>query len=159
MASRIKTNYYVDGNTVRRLEGEPEERRQRALERERELRRRESLRAARKNQERALHMDLPHVLFCTMGIALTCLVCVMYINLQTEVTGHLKTIASLQSQVSDVRSDNDAALRRIEAAGDLNSVKNKAVNELGMGYATPEQIVVYSVHIDDYMDQYSDIPQ
>ncbi len=32
----LKTNYYIDGNTVRRLEGEPEERRQRELEREQE---------------------------------------------------------------------------------------------------------------------------
>lgn len=32
--SGLKTNYYVDGNTVRRLEGEPEERRQRQLQKE-----------------------------------------------------------------------------------------------------------------------------
>ena len=37
--------------------------------------------------------------------------------------------------------------------------KDVAINELGMNYATEDQIVYYKVENNNYMDQYSDIPQ
>ena len=40
----------------------------------------------------------------------------------------------------------------------LSEIKDKAINELGMVYATNSQIVYYSVDGSDYMSQYQDIP-
>ena len=33
------------------------------------------------------------------------------------------------------------------------------MNQLGMTYASEEQVVYYSVENNNYMDQYSDIPE
>ena len=41
----------------------------------------------------------------------------------------------------------------------LDAIKEKAINELGMFYATQDQIVYYSVDKTDYMNQYNEIPQ
>lgn len=70
----FKTNYYVDGNTVRRLEGEPEERRRRQLEKEQELRRRKHRHAAKRNQERAMQHEsgICFVLHCCIDLNLCC---------------------------------------------------------------------------------------
>jgi hypothetical protein len=71
----------------------------------------------------------------------------------------MKTIAALESQVTDLKADNDANYKRITTSVDLNEVKDIAMNQLGMTYATEEQIIYYSVENSNYMDQYSDIPQ
>lgn len=156
--SDLKTNYYVHGNTVRRLEGEPEERRQRRLEREQEIRRREHRYAAKRNQEKALRMNFGYVFFCTLALILTCGVCVTYIQLQSDILGRMKHISKLEGQVTDLRADNDAAMKRIELSTDLDVVKEKAMG-LGMKYAAEGQIIYYSVEDNDYMNQHADIPQ
>lgn len=156
--SEFKTNYYVDGNTVRRLEGEPEERRRRKLEKERALRKRQKRKVARRNQERALHMSLGYVLFCTAALALACLACIAYIQLQADITNRTKSISRLESQVANLRADNDAEKKRIELSVDLNEIKQRAL-EAGMKYARKDQILYYSVQSDDFMNQYSDIPK
>lgn len=154
----LKTNYYVDGNTVRRLEGEPEERRQKQLEKEKRQRRQTSRRVAKRNQEKALRMNLGYIVFCTMAIMVTCGVCVTYIRLQSDITSRMKHISALESQITDLKADNDAATKRIDLSTDLEAVKERAIRELGMKYAGESQIIYYSVGDSDFMDQYADIP-
>lgn len=154
----FKTNYYVDGNTVRRLEGEPEERRRKQLEKERKERQKKNRRVARRNQEKALRMSMGYVSFCTMAVLISCVVCVTYIQLQSDITSRMKHISTLESQITDLKADNDAAIKRIDLSTDLEDVKYKAIHELGMKYAGPGQIVYYTVEDSDYMNQYSDIP-
>ena len=154
----FKTNYYVYGNTVRRLEGEPEERRRKQLEKERKERQKKNRRVARRNQEKALRMSMGYVSFCTMAVLISCVVCVTYIQLQSDITSRMKHISTLESQITDLKADNDAAIKRIDLSTDLEDVKYKAIHELGMKYAGPGQIVYYTVEDSDYMNQYSDIP-
>lgn len=155
----FKTNYYVDGNTVRKLEGEPEERRQRQLEKERRQQKQINRHVARRNQEKALRMNMGYVIFCTMAVLITCGVCVTYIQLQSDITSRMKHISKLESQIADLKADNDAAIKRIDLSTDLENVKYKAIHELGMKYAGPAQIVYYTVEDSDFMNQYSDIPK
>ena len=41
---------------------------------------------------------------------------------------------------------------------DLNQIKEKAIGELDMVYASQDQVAYYSIEDTDYMTQYSDIP-
>lgn len=154
----LKTNYYVDGNTVRRLEGEPEERRQRELEREQEKKRRKNRRAAKRNQERAKRLSMGYVVFCSTAVILLGIVCGTYIHYQSDIISRTKNISALESQIADLKADNDAAIKRIGLSVDLDSIKEQALG-YGMKYALPEQIIYYSIEDNDYMNQYSDIPE
>lgn len=153
----MKTNYYVDGNTVRKLYGEPEERARRAEEERRKRQHRENVRAARRNQERASYMSFGHVLFCTLATVLVVMASIAYIDLQTEVNTHLRRISNIEAQVTDLRTDNDALERRIATSVDIDTIREKATKELGMHYAAEGQIITFSVSEGDYMNQYSDI--
>ena len=155
---RVTTNIYVDGNTVRRLETAPDYHREREERKQRE-KRRHNEHVARRNQERALHMDRGYVAFLTIAALMTALVSAAYIKLQSEMTGRLKNIAALESTVSDLKADNDSAYKRISTSVDLDTVKDVAMNQLGMVYAGADQIVYYTVENDDYMNQYSEIPE
>ena len=153
--------YTVDGNTVRRVEAEPDYRRQQRERQDKEerenLRRRR--RAAARNREKELRMSKSYVVFLTMAVTVFGVFCGTYIKLQSDVTARMKAIARLESQITDLKADNDEAYKRINTTIDLDGIRNTAINELGMFYATEDQIVYYSVDRNDYMNQYTEIPQ
>lgn len=159
-------NYYVEGNTVRRAEAAPDytqaerlrKERQERIAREQEEEHRRRARIARRNQERALRMSRRYVLFLTMAVLMFGCVAGFYIKFQSDVTTRMKTISSLESQIADLKAENDEAYKRINTAIDLDSIKNTAMTEYGMSYARESQIIYYSVGEDDYMHQYSEIP-
>ena len=152
-----QTEEYVEGNTVRKIERAPQYEGQ---ERRKQKKRNSSHTVTvRRNQEKALRMSKSYVVFLTMAVTVFGIFCGAYIKLQSDVTARMKKIASLESQVTDLKADNDEAYKRINTAVDLDAIKEKAINELGMFYATQDQIVYYSVDKTDYMNQYNEIPQ
>jgi cell division protein FtsB len=166
MAERMKRTtdggkaYYIDGNTVRRLEAVPDYRRERKqhIDEQRDKERRKKERAARINRERELRANRRYAAFLTMVVLVFGIFAGFYINLQSDVTAKMKSIASLESKIEDLRADNDEAVKRINTAVDIEAIRDTAINELGMSYAKESQIIYYTVSEDDYMNQYSDIP-
>lgn len=156
----MKNGNYIDGNTVRRMEAAPDYRREREehIRREREKEQQRRQRAIRRNQERALRTSKSYVAFMTMAVLVFATFTGLYIKIQSDVTVRMKTIASLESQIADVKADNDEAFKRINTSVNMEAVRNAAMTELGMSYAKESQIVYYSVDDDDYMNQYSEIP-
>jgi len=160
-----KMMYYTDGNTVRKMQAAPaampdyreERKRRQQEEQEAELRRQK--RIARKNQEKALRTSRRYVVFLSMGAVIFALFAGAYIKIQSDITARMKTISRLESQISALKAENDEAIKRMSTAVDLEVIKETAINELGMFYATSDQIVYYTVENDDYMNQYIEIPE
>ncbi len=159
--------YYVEGNTVRRMQAVPKERPERETreqpqrrqpDRQQEQEQNRRRRIARRNQERALRMSRSYVVFLTMAVAVFGAFAGISIQLQSDVTARIKNISRLESQIADLTADNDEAYKRISMTVDLDSIRNYAMQVLGMSYAKESQIVYYSVGNDDYMNQYGEIP-
>ncbi len=157
---RRKNDYYVDGNTVRRAEAAPDYR-QRRLERineEEEAKERRRRRMVRREQERTLRVGRSYLTFLTMVMIVFGVFAGTYIKIQSDVTSRMDTVSNLESQIADLKAENDEAYKRLSTSVDLESVKKTALEELGMSYVKESQIVYYSVGDDDYMNQYGDIP-
>lgn len=161
MESNRRNAYRVDGNTVRRMEAAPDYRQERIRREEKkqeeELRRRK--RAAARNREKELRMSKSYVVFLTMAVTVFGIFCSTYVKMQSDMTSRMKKIAVLESQIADLKADNDEAYKRINTAADLENIRNTAINDLGMFYATEDQIVYYTVDKSDYMNQYGEIPE
>lgn len=112
---------------------------------------------ARRNRERAGHMNFGYVLFLTFAIVITGIGCLQYLKLQSEITNSVKRISVLESRLNEIKAENDDTESRIKGAVGLEEIKKRAMNELGMQYATPEQIVKYESDDTDYVRQYIDI--
>lgn len=157
------SKYYVDGSTVRKLNAAPEEY---PFEREQltqeERRRRAQIKKkraiAQKERERALRLNLTYTLFLIASVIVTVAACVVYLNLQHEITRTNKQIASLESQLATVTNENLAMEERINSAVDLAKVYHMAVNEFEMTAITEGQIYYYSNNSEDYVKQYARIP-
>jgi len=166
MARRMNdgTPTYIEGNTVRRQQSVPN-RRQTAPERqpvlpdktrEEIIRDRERRLSAKRNLNRALSINPGYVLFLTAATAVCFCACILFVHLQSNITTHMSVITSLETQISDLKSDNEAAENRLESEMTLAEVKQRAA-ELGLVYPSSAQIQCYSVENSDYMNQYSDV--
>ena len=154
-------NYYVNGNTVRELEAPVRrEERERSREELEQIRRRKHRRsAARRNRQRELQMSRGYVAFLTVCVLMTAFSSVMLVQMQAQMTSRMRSVASLESQVIDLKADNDARYKNLTTSVDLNHIKEVATKKLGMSYPKEKQVVYYTVENTNFMDQYSDIPK
>lgn len=154
-------DYYIDGNTIRRIETAPDYRRERRerIEREREEEQKRKRRRARRNQANAMRESKSYVAFLTMAVLVFGTVAGMYIAVQSDITARMAAITKLESQIADLKADNDEAYKRIRTAVDLEQVRDAAINQMGMSYVKESQIIYYTVGEDDYMTQHGEIPK
>ena len=153
--------YYVNGSTVRELDAQPVRRPARPDRRkiEEEQRRKSRRNAARRNRERALYMSRGYVMFLSACVLVIACAAVNLIQMQSQVSQRMKNIAALESQITDLKADNDARYKEIVTSVDLEYIKDVAINQLGMHYANKDQVIYFSVENGNFMDQYGDIPK
>ncbi|MCR5502990.1 MAG: hypothetical protein K6F53_08270 [Lachnospiraceae bacterium] len=82
-----------------------------------------------------------------------------YIQLLNSVKDDVKSISVMESRLENIREDNDDAIRRINSAEDIESIRRVAIQELGMRYAKEAQIVMISGEEEDYLVQIRNIPE
>ena len=130
-------------------------------QRERERRAEEEARAKKAHRKHVATLRAHKLTTISMIIAafLACGLFVGYVSLQNDITTRMKHISSLENQISEIKADNNVAQSRIATSTNLADIKNSALTELGMVYATSSQIVYYSMGTEDYMSQYKDIPK
>ncbi|MDD6326496.1 MAG: cell division protein FtsL [Lachnospiraceae bacterium] len=147
---RVSNTYYTEGTAARQLDV------RRAIEEEP---RRELSHGTRKNREKAHHMNFGYVLFLAVAMLVAGYVLIGYIQMQAELTSQYEQIASLESELNYLRLYNEDELARINSAVNLEDIKQVAIGELGMVYATEGQIVFYENEGSDYVRQVADIPK
>lgn len=142
-----ESSMYVYGNTARQLQTMPAERRP--------VRKNH---ATRRNRERALHMNVGYVLFLGMALMAVGFVLISYLRLKSDITNSVKNIARMESQLNSLKLDNDERLSRISSSTNLEEVKQRAIQELGMQYAGEGQIIIFNSEDNDYVIQKGEIP-
>jgi cell division protein FtsL len=104
-------------------------------------------------------MNKGYILVMAISIVLVCIVLMSYVKLQSEMTNHISNISSLESELNDKKLANDETYTKIMSSVDLEEIKRIAVQELGMKYAKEGQVIEYEGEGNDYVRQYSDIPE
>ena len=142
---------YVDGNTVRKLEPE------RISE---PIRRRDSRTgsAVRRNQEKALQMNVPYLLMLMAAMGCMLYICVSYIHIQSDMSARMNSIKGLEQELAELKTQNDALETQINTFVDLDHIYKVATEELGMVYANKDQVLLYNRTESEYVRQYEDIP-
>ena len=151
---RANTTTYrteVQGNVVRKVEVAAPERRERvdgpvAVPR-------------RNRRQESGNLSVPYCIFLAVACVLTLAIGSYYLQQQALATSSQKTIASLESQLAELKKTNADDLNRIESSINLDEIRDIAINELGMVYATSENVVMYENTKQNYVSQYEEIPQ
>lgn len=151
---RPVSHSYVYGNTARTVM--PAQKPKRSV---REERRPVIDHTVRRNQEKALHMDLPYVIMLTLAAVCVLYICVSYLQVQSSISARIHNIEGLEQDLELLKSENDALHTRINTSVDLEHVYKVATEELGMVYANRYQILLYDKTESEYVRQYEDIPK
>ena len=152
---RNQRRLYVYGNTVRQAETVPV---RAPKARPAEPKRRTSRQVAR-NRNRAMSISPAYAVFLTAAAVCAVLVCVLYLNLQSDVVNRSEQVTALQERLSELTEANDTRYNAAVDSVDLETVRDKAMNEMGMVYASEGMVVEYDSPAGDYVKQYSDIPE
>lgn len=167
MNARNARGMYVDGNTVRRLQEVPDRKtpasRGQSVQHSSATRtvtagKQGISRETRRNREKAMSMGRGFVAFLAVVSVAVLFCCVNYLQLKSELTGRIKTVASLESEWAQLKEENDAYESQVTSEVDLNQIKKIAIGRLGMHYPTDSQKKTYSVPSSSYVRQYQDIP-
>ncbi|MCI8659661.1 MAG: cell division protein FtsL [Lachnospiraceae bacterium] len=145
---------YIYGNTARAIEPVRKEKNQP----QRPVRRKVVSYTVRRNQEMALHMNLPYVILLTLAAFCVLVICVNYLQIQSTITARLAHIEELERNVEQLKAENDATETRINTSIDLDYIYKVATEELGMVYANRDQVLLYDKTESEYVRQYEDIP-
>ena len=114
---------------------------------------------ARYKRMQSESMGLKYVVFLSALVIVSVLLSVTYLNCQADISEAKSNINSLKSQIEVQASQNDAVSYDIDAYIDINRIINVATNELGMVIANEDQIRYFQKHVDEFMNQYADVPQ
>ena len=69
----------------------------------------------------------------------------------------MKSVATLESELSQLKEENNAYESQVTSDVDLNNIKKIAIGRLGMNYPKDDQKKTYSVPSNSYVRQYQDI--
>ena len=150
---RVRTNAYrteVEGNVVRKLQTVPQ--------------RREKVHGPvevphRSRRQERNTLSIPYCIFLSVSCVLTLTLGAYYLQQQALATSSQKKIASLESELAELKKVNADDLNRIETSVNLEEIRDIAINELGMVYATEENVVLYKNTSQNYVSQYENVPQ
>ena len=150
---------YVDGNTVRvaRPQAVPQ-RRYSSPQPAEEPRRRVRVRYQEAQQTASISITLSSTLMLLAAVIAALVIGYNYLCLKSSLDVHMDSIKALETQLDNLRTENDALERSIDTSIDLNYVYNVAVNELGMVRIGQNNIIQYDKTESEYVRQYEDIP-
>lgn len=112
----------------------------------------------RRNRKLALHMNSAYVIFLAVAAVMALVVCVNYVELQSRITNRSKSVTAMQEELANLREENNAKYNAVMDSVNLDEIRDRAQNQLGMVYASPEQIVEYENPATDYVRQLEEIP-
>lgn len=148
-----QSQMYVYGNTVTKPAYEPKQRTPKPRQPEKVSTQ------VKKNRRKALHMSKSYVVFLAAAAILALVVCVNYVQLQSQITSRSKNITVLQEKLASMKEENNTKYNVVMDSVNLEEVRTKAMNDLGMTYAGKDQIVEYDNPTGDYVKQYEQIPE
>lgn len=146
--------FYVYGNAVRQAEPLPKKTPEARPQQPKQM----SSQVA-KNRHRAMSINPAYAVFLAAAAVCAVLVCMLYLSLQSEVVSRSEHVTAMQEQLADMTEANNTAYNAAADSVNLETVRDRAMNEMGMVYAAQGTVVEYDSPSGEYVKQYSDIPE
>ena len=151
---REPERYYIDGNTARRLNEEPETPKRRHTQSVQSQPKKQTV----QHKKRVSAFDLKYTLFLVASVGITLATCFAYLHSNSVLKKNEQAVATLQSQLQTVQEQNNSLKESLNKTIDLDEIYQIATGRLGMVYAGEDQVIYYDSSNNDYIRQYESIP-
>ncbi len=168
---KVNNQYWVDGNTVRKLQEVPDYRNAYKATAAQPL---QHTVPDQKQEQRTIvqpavlpakgpkvrhGVDFISMTIMTVAILVTLFTCVQYLKVQSDTVEMKKSIAATQNELTNLKDRNDATYNLLASAVDLDYIYQTAVVDLGMVFPNQNQVLSFKEDPDGYVRQYKDIPE
>lgn len=154
LRGRSYGDFYVYGNAVRQADPVPARTPQ---ARPQQLKRTSS--QVVKNRKRAMSISPAYATFLAAAAVCAVVICMLYLSLQSDVIRRSEHVAAMQEELADLTEANNTLYSSAADSVNLETVRQRAMNEMGMVYAAQGTVIEYSRPSGDYVKQYSSIPE
>lgn len=145
---------YIYGNTVRELQVEEDPYIERKVKKQRQINHQR-----KKDQEYALLMNKGYAVFMVAAAVVAFGFVLRFQFLSSSLMNDRDKMTTLKNETISLKEENDDYERRIERSVDISEIQRIAMDELGMVYPDDSHIVKYDYEENDYVRQYSEVPQ
>ena len=151
--TNVDTEYYTEGNVVRKLESVYPDLQPKTPEKELPGKK------VRKNKDRVHSMNFPYLVMLSVAMVAVLGLCANYISVQSRLTSTIKETQKNESKLESLKNENDSVENMIATYVDLDHIKDVATNKLGMVYAKKNQVITYEKTENEYVRQFDEIPR
>lgn len=102
-------------------------------------------------------LGLFYITYLTAMLGIVVVALVSFIRLNCEITTLADRVSLYEQTLNKLTLENDDEYSKMINAIDYDEIRNVAINELGMVYASADQIVNYTRENSDYVIQFADI--
>lgn len=106
-----------------------------------------------------MQMSKGYVMFLAVMCVAVLFACVHFLKLKSELTEQKSQLTSEELKYSQLKAENDAYYSETISSVDLDAIRKKAIEELGMKFPTEDQIKHYTPGGSSYVRQYQDVPK
>lgn len=104
-------------------------------------------------KQKKMSMGFLYVAFLGLAVVVLAASLVSYLKLQNDITTMVDDIAYYEQTLNNLTLANDDEYSKIVNAVDYDYIRQVAIEELGMVYASEDQIVSYTRENSDYVRQ------
>ena len=116
-------------------------------------------RRIQENRAKATKIGGVFTLLIAAAVGVMLFTCTNYISLINQKSSNADKISALQSELEELKVENDLKELSIDTSIDYEYIYNIATEELGMVYASEDQIIKYQSGESEYVMQFEDIPE
>lgn len=103
--------------------------------------------------EQRMHRGFSNLVALVASCVVLGLVLVSYIKLRSDISVLNDDISRYETQLNNLTLENDDEYSKMVNAVDFDEIRRIAIEELGMTYASEDQIVLYERENSDYVRQ------
>ena len=104
-----------------------------------------------------MHMGFVYVLFLMAAVTVMGYALISYLKLQSDIAGLSDNISYYETKLNNLTLANDDEYSKMINAVDFDEIRRIAIEELGMVYASEDQIISYVRENSDYVRQINDL--
>jgi len=112
-----------------------------------------------KNRHRALAITRGYATFLIVAAIMAVVVCVMYLQMNASIMHSSREVTQLRRQLTDITAANEAAYQVVRESIDLERIRLRAVEEMGMISVHEGRVIEYYRPTEVHVFVHYEIPQ
>jgi cell division protein FtsL len=112
----------------------------------------------KRNRRRAQSVNTGYSVYLLAVSVIVVAICIFYLQLQSENIRRANDVNNLRIQLTETTEQNNTAYQSISRSIDIDYIRIKAIEELGMVNVTPEMVIEYQNPSSSYVILHHEIP-